>query len=115
MKTRWWNFFDGMVEGANTRLVRQIRPTIAGLEPARERITQADLFRVQAKAYSTRTLIAYLVLDVVMFLLAGSVFITGPSGQYAIGWLGVLFFGGCTIYTAVLFMAKRRQSLTVPR
>ena len=101
--------------GANTWLVRKIRPIIADLEPTRERITQADLLRAQAKVYSKRTLIGFLVLDVVMLLLAGSVFITGPSGQYGVGWLGVLFFGGCTIYTAVLYMAKRTQSLTVPR
>ena len=88
-----------------------MRPIIAGLEPSHERITQGDSFRAQAKAYSTPTLIGLLVLDVAMLLLAASVFITGPSGQYAIGWLGVLIFGCCTLYTAALFVTKHQKSV----
>jgi len=97
--------------GASTWLVCKVRPIVAGLEPSRERITQGDSFRAQAKAYSTPTLIGLLVVDVAMLLLAASVFITGPSGQYAIGWIGVLIFGCCTLYTAALLVTKHQKSV----
>jgi len=97
--------------GASAWLVRKVRPIIAGLEPSHERISQGDSFRALARSYSTPTLVGLLVLDVAMLLLAASVFITGPSVQYAIGWLGVLIFGCCTLYTAALFVTKCQNSV----
>jgi len=66
---------------------------------------------VQAKAYSASTLIALLIIDVVMLLLAASVFFTLPSTQYMFGWVGSIIFGFATLYTIALFVPRYKQSL----
>jgi fatty acid desaturase len=74
-------------------LMNKVKPIVATLAPAHERITQMDAFKAQAKATSTPTLIVLLIIDVVMLLLAASVLFTGPSTQYAYGWVGAILFG----------------------
>ena len=116
MKDRWWHIalLVGLAIGFGTGawLLRKVRPIISGLEPGRDRISPADGLRAQAKACSTGTLFGLLVLDAVLFLLSGWIFITGPLGQYGVGWLGVLVFGAGTIYTVALIIAKRKQSIS---
>jgi hypothetical protein len=105
--------FVGLVIGLipTMWLVNKVKPIVTTLAPAHERITQMDSFKAQAKAYSASTLIALLIIDVVMLLLAASVFFTGPSTQYMFGWVGSIIFGFATLYTIALFVSRYKQSL----
>jgi len=85
-------------------------PSSLDLSPLMSGLRKATAFEHRQKPTQHRPLIGLLVVDVAMLLLAASVFITGPSGQYAIGWLGVLIFGCCTLYTTALFVTKCQKS-----
>ena len=39
-----------------------------------------------------------------------SVLFTGPSTQYAYGWVGAILFSFATLYTIALFVSRYKQS-----
>src|SRR5262245_41786555 len=96
--------------GASGWLLHKVRPIIATLKPTGERITQGESFKAQARAYSTPTLVALMIIDIVLVVAAAMMSISGSSEQIVMGWLGVIFFGASAIYMAALYVSKCKQA-----